>query len=202
MFSGGYSMGNEAPVYPPFQAGPRSGLLQLCAAVAQYFADYGVPATVADVGLKYRNFTLNQSAPGGADRVVFIPGKYSGGEPASREYGELNRETRNHASVGNPREILNWERPFTLSVWAAPVAGRPRDEGSLIGIAENLLEEIARAVNAAGHSDVTWGSVMINTPSADIGFGVELLVSATQRGPLYDQTLDYVTGEVKLTRQT
>lgn len=186
-------MGNEAPVYPPYSTGPRSGLTFLRDAVATYFQEYDVPAVVAKIGLKYRSFGINQNPMGGANRVVFIPGEFGGGTTVSaRKYGTLTRGNRNHASVVNPRELLSWDRPFTLSVWAAPPKGEASDEGATITAAEDLLEQVVRAVNSAGMADITWGAVTINSPPSDNGFGVELLVSATQRGPLFDLTLDTV----------
>lgn len=191
-----------APVYPTAaQIGtPRSGLLQLRNAVAIYFEEYSIPATVAPVGLKYRSFALNQSAPGNANRVCFIPGVFTGGEkPAPRDYGTLSRTGRNHASVVNPRELLSWDRPITLSCWSAPEAGNSRDEGTTIGLAEDLLEQVVRAVHTAGLADITWGGVTINMPTTENSFGVELLVAISQRGPLYGVTLDYAQPTAALT---
>ncbi len=185
---------NAAPVYPTpeMMGNPRSGISQLRDMVAAYFVEHSVEAMVAEVGLKYRTFQLNQSNPSNANRVVFIPGEYDGGTAVKpRRYGSLDRASRNHASVVNPRELLNWERPITISVWSAPVPGAARDEGSTIAIAEDLLEQVVRAVHSSGMGDITWGSVTINAPPVENSFGVELLVSITQRGPLFDTTLDY-----------
>jgi hypothetical protein len=168
--------------------------------VADYFTAYGVSAVVAEVGLKFRSFALNQNAPGGGNRVCFIPGKFDGnGAPRLRAYGALDRNVRNHASVENPRELLNWNRPATISVWSAPVPGNKDNEGATINLAEDLLEQVVRAVNTAGLADITWGDVVYNAP-VENPFGVEFLVSITQRGPLFDVTREYVQATPSIPR--
>lgn len=197
-------MSNAAPVYPTLdQLGtPRSGLLQLRNAVSDYFEYFGVGAVVAPVGIKYRSFTLNQSVPGNGNRVVFIPGEFDGSnEPKPRRYGGLNRETRNHSSVVNPRELCNWDRPATVSVWAAPVPGQSKAEDATINIAEDLLEQVVRAIctSYGGRADITFGGITINSPPQENAFGVELLLSIVQRGPIFDLTHDFVQPAVKAT---
>jgi hypothetical protein len=193
-------MTHEAPPYPPPTDFPKSGLQYLRDRVAEYFESYAVPAVVADIGLKYRSFNLNVSAPNGANRVVFIPGKFDGSNALRpREYGELGRDTYNHASVENPREIVSWERPFTISCWSSPEPGKASDEGATIAKAEDLLEQVVRAVHEACGADIMWGSVIINSPPSENSFGVELLVFATQKGPLFDKTLEWVQATPGLT---
>ncbi len=194
---------NEAPVYPLSTQidSVKSGILRLRDDIAKYFALYNVPATVPPVGLKYRSFALNQSAPGNANRVCIIPGEFDGSAvPKPRRYGTLSRSNRNHASVNNPRELASWDRPITISCWSAPPPGQAKDEGAIIALAEDLLQEVVRAVHASGCSDITWGAVTINAP-VENPFGVELLVSITQRGPLYDTTLDYAQPTSGLTSE-
>src|SRR5262245_38441794 len=101
---------HAAPIIAPRTDGPRSGILVLRNACAQYFEENDGPATVALVGLKYRSFQLNVQAPRGANRVVFIPGEFDGTpEPKKpRKYGRLSRMNRNAGSVYNPRELLAW----------------------------------------------------------------------------------------------
>ncbi len=198
---------HAAPVYPHDSdiGTPRSGLLQLRNAVAAYFESYAVPVEVPPVGLRYRSFNLNQSFPANANRVVFIPGKFDGNEtPRARDYGVLSRESMNHAQVINPRELVAWERPFTISCWSAPVPGQKTDEGATLNLAEDLLEQVVRAVHESGLADITWGNVVINSPNVENGFGVELLVSASQLGPIFGVTLDYVqptAGTIALSAQ-
>ena len=189
---------NAAPIFPEMQTGPRSGILLLRDATAEYFAEHSVPATVADVGLKYRSFALNQG-PGGGNRVVFIPGKFDGTlSPKPRAYGTLDRKSRNHAQVGNPRELLNWDRPITISVWSAPEPGKAYDEGASVAKAEDLLEQVARAVQEFDAASIAWGEVLINAPPQENAFGVELLAMITQRGPLFDRTLEYSQPQARM----
>ncbi len=170
----------------------RSGLANLREAVASYFDYYAVPAVVAPVGLRYRNFILNAD-PRGANRVVFIPGEFDGSNaPKARKYGALSKGSRNHASVENPRELAAWERPVTVSCWSAPVPGNTADESATIDAAEDLLEQVVRAIHYSGMADIKWGAVQINTASSETAFGVELLLSLVQSGPLLDVTLETV----------
>jgi hypothetical protein len=204
---------HASPVYPKVQTpeSNRSGLLYLRDQVAAYFQDQNIPAQVAAVGLKYRSFALNQST-GGGNRIVFIPGEFDGeSQLKSRPYGTLSRNLRNSASVVNPRELLNWERPFTISVWAAPVPGLADSESYSIGIVEDLLEQVIRAIQAcpdpgdpSGGSSIAasivWGGVIIKSPPTEQAFGTELLVSAIQNCPFFGPTLDFVIPTAKVTR--
>lgn len=201
-------MTNAAPPYPPMQTGPRSGLLYLRNQVEAYFTEHAVPAAVAKVGLKYRSFSINQMSPSGAGRVVFIPGEFKGDAVLKpRPYGALSRGTRNTASVVNPRELLHWERPFTLSVWGAPLPGDVSGEEGAVTLVEDLLEQVVRAVTGASDpwgvslaATVTWGDILLVSPPTESSFGCELLVSATQKGPLFDRTLDVVQASPALER--
>lgn len=184
--------------YPLDEDSPRSGLLHLRNATEAYFQANDVPATVALVGLKYRSFTMNQRSDSNANRVVFIPGVFDGNlAPKPRAYGTLSRNTQNSSYVVNPREILAWERPFTLSIWAAPQPGNTEGEDQAVALAEDLLEQTVRAITYAPDAygvslaaSVIWGSVTIASPPVEGGFGVEFLVQATQNGPLFDKTLE------------
>jgi hypothetical protein len=194
---------NAAPVFPTIdQFGtPKSGIGFLRNAVKQYFSDFSIPAQVAPVGLKYRTFQLNQNQSTNANRIVFIPGEFDGSlAPKPRAYGTLNRATRNSASVVNPRELLSWERPMTISIWAAPTPGKANEEDDAIMIVEDLLEQVVRAIQGSQQGAIKWGDVTITSPPNENSFGAELLVSLVQIGPIYDITLPYVTGTPALTR--
>lgn len=182
---------NAAPVYPLANGPPRSGIVYLRNMVEGYFNDFNVPAVVTPVGLKYRSFTLNQSNPANANRVVFIPGVFEGDVKAKRSYGEISRETRNSSYVNNPREIASWDRPITISLWSAPVPGHRDSEQESIALVENLLEQTVRALQAAGKGSIHFGAVTIPVPSEGV-FGEELLLHIVQVGPLLDVTLDVV----------
>jgi len=201
-----------SPPYPTEHLGPRSGLLYLRDAVAGYFSENGIAASVVPVGLKYRSFTLNQSDPANANRVCFIPGVFDGENLLkSRDYGVLSRETDNSASVVNPREICAWERPFTVSVWSAPERGHSDNEGLSIALAEDLLEQVLRAIvhtpdpnpeNGGGSiaASIVWGPLFLKAPPVESGFGAELLVHAVQRAPFYDFSLEVVQAAAVIPR--
>lgn len=188
---------NAAPVFPFISKAPRSGLVHLRNEVERYFAAHDVPASVAPVGLKYRSFALNQMAGTNANRIVFIPGAFAGAPTPLRAYGALSRETVNSASVVNPREIAQWARLVTVSVWAAPKPGAVEDEQTATALAEDLLEQTVRAIESAVVDDVNvaasieWGSLTLNT-SGDSFFGAELLLQFVMQSPLFDVTLDTV----------
>lgn len=189
---------NSAPIAAPRSTARRSGVLYLRDQTAAYATANAFPVVVAPVGLKYRSFNLNQfPVGGGANRIVFIPGVFDGnGPPKARKYGTLLRESRNAASVNNPRELLSWERPITVSLWSAPEPGHAADEDSSIGRAEDLLELLAQALQEVGAATLRWGEVTINSPPQEGAFGTELLVSLTQIGPLFDIAYDWVQAKV------
>jgi hypothetical protein len=195
-------MSNAAPAYPLTLVGaPRSGLVYLRDQVADYFVCNAVPASVAAVGLKYREFKLNQSMPANANRVVFIHGEFDGTpQTKPRKYGSISRATDNSASVGNPREVAHWDRPFTVSVWAPPRPGAREDEQASFTMVEDLLEEVVRAVQATAAAAVQWGDVTIGTVTADSSFGVELLAAAVMLSPLFDRTLEVVQATASISR--
>lgn len=186
-------MNAAPPIANAVPGARRSGLLYLRDRVAEYFEAYSVNASVTPVGMKYRSFSLNQQMPSNANRVVFIPGVFDGKpELQPRKYGSLSRSSRNNGSVVNPRELASWERPFTISIWGAPVPGKQFAEDESVGVVEDLLENVVRAVQFAGRASVHWGDVVISAPPVENSFGTELLVSATQIGPLFDVAYDYV----------
>lgn len=192
---GALALPNSAPPYPHvWQLGKqKSGLLFLRDEVEKYFQSRSIPIEVARVGAKFRSFKSNQS-PFGANRVVFIPGDYdaASGQTKARPYGTLSRATRNASSVVNPRELVSWERPITISIWSAPKPGTPEAEDNSIAVVEDMLEQVVRACQFVQASQIVFGEVTIVAPPVEQSFGCELLVSAMQRGPLFDETLEYV----------
>lgn len=187
-------MNHSAPVYPIATDIPRSGLLALRDGVAAYFEERSINASVAPVGLKYRSFALNQANPSNANRVVFIPGEFEGGDSPlkPRKYGTLSRNNRNASQVVNPRELLSWDRPFTISIWSAPVPGQMPAEDKSVGVVEDLLERTVQAVQSVAAATIMWGAVNISAPPVENSFGIELLVSAVQVGPIFDVIYDYI----------
>lgn len=169
----------------------KSGLLYLSQQVRAYFQAHDVPAVVAKVGLTYRTFELNQ-APGGGSRVVFIPGEFNGeDDPKTAPFGELN-EPLNHSSVVNPRELWEWKKHFTISIWGAPEITAPSDEELQYERTEDLFEWTMRGIQNAlgGQADMPPGAkVYIRRPPGESGFGTEFLVVTGHDGPLYDVTM-------------
>jgi hypothetical protein len=208
---------HAAPVFPNFPVTPQStsGLQFLRDQVAGYFLAEDIPAVVAKVGLKYRSFQMNVTSLGGANRVVFIPGKFDGSaQGKARDYGTLSRNTRN-SSVSNPREIAEWERPCTISVWSAPDPTAPQEEDLALVLVEDLLEKVVRGLYSAAlvipdNSEENFstsgafslGAVAVNAPPTESGYGVELLVQLTLRGAFVDKTLDVVYPTLKIPRPT
>jgi hypothetical protein len=196
---------NAAPIFPAPSHQPKSGIVHLRNEVARYFVDNSVPAEVTPVGLKYRTFTSNQS-PFGANRVVFIPGIFDGEGVKSRAYGSLSRDIENATSVVNPRELLLWMRPITISIWSAPNYADPSNEQDSVAIVEDLLEQVVRAITAAQSDGVSiaasviWGDVTIVNPPNESSFGTELLVNLMQKGPLLDVTLEFAQATPVVTK--
>lgn len=183
---------HAAPAYPAQDwAQPRSGIVYLRNSVADYFTANAVPAVVTPVGLKYRDFKLNQSFPSNANRVVFIPGEFDGtSPPKARRGGSLSRNNFNAGSVINPRELLSWERAITISIWSAPANGKFEDEQEAVATCDDLLAWVVRGVQSAGTATILWGDVTIQSQNKESVFGVELLVSAVQITPIFDKTLE------------
>lgn len=198
--------GHGAPIVT-LPGSTRSGLQVVRDGVAAYVTAKGYPIDVAEVGLKYRSFALNQG-PTGGNRIVFIPGEFDGNLVLkARKYGTINRETRNSGSAFNPRELASWERPFTVSVWAGPVPGQGDKEGGNLTQAENLLEILLRALYSITAPDGTaiaaslhFGDVMVNSPPSDNAYGAELLFQVVQIAPFFDEAYEYV--QAKITNAT
>lgn len=178
-----------------------AGPVALAAAVAQFFQANGVSAKV-DFGWRARYTILNQG-PGGANRVVFMPGKVPPdvGVPKSIEAGELGKPQQ---SVGfNPRPLMQWRQIITVSIWG--VAGPSYqggaglgDEASQYAAAVDLLEATVQAVHGAvfvdpaggqfnvGLANVVWEDLQWVQPPNELGFGRELFVYMQHSGPLFD----------------
>jgi hypothetical protein len=168
------------------------GLTALAAGMGDYvaaLAKQGIlahPPTVA-FGWRAREQILNQG-PGGANRILVIPGDPQSGDAGTLVRGKL-------ASV-NPRTLLEHDEIWTLSIWGVDNTA-PVDEGKQASAAKALLELAVQAVHNAvdpdtgdpvGVANLRWGSVRwINTTSTNLYFGRELQVRVTQKGPLFDQ---------------
>lgn len=174
----------------------RSGLVTLAQAAQIYFDQNGVPVQVA-VGFGARWKLWNQG-PDGANRLVFIPGDYNG-DPAEKPLDEGRLYNPLKLASDNPRELVEWQRTVTISVWGVD-PDQPNDEVASILATDRLLEWTVRAVNNAVDPEtglslgadrdedgrLTWGKVTRTYPPLETAFGVEYLVRFEMRGPLYD----------------
>lgn len=173
------------------------GLLALALGVERYFAANAILATVG-VGLQERSFALNQG-PGGASRVVLIDGDFDGSEaPRVLDGGALNRATRSLNL--NPRELAQWERLITVSIWGVDYSSEAalRDTRKQIAAASKLLERTIQALHCgayadangdqanAGLADLVWQKIRITHPPVEMGFGQEYLLTLVHREPLFD----------------
>jgi hypothetical protein len=196
---------NAAPNAPIPGKAPRSGLIYLRNEVERQFGENDVGAIVTPVGLRYRTEQNNQASPGRGGRVCFIPGKFDGSLALKpREYGSISRFQQGSASAFNPRELVEWEREATVSVWGRPPLDSQSDEEAAHEAAEDLLELTIRAMSNARlinptdgtyssfgiGAAITWGGVTLISPPGEIFAGIELLVGFTLKGPFFDATLD------------
>src|SRR5581483_465297 len=125
----------------------------LVTTVQQYFTAQGITAKV-DFGRKARDKVVNQG-PGGANRVVFMPGDPGGSA------GKISGARQN---VGqNPRPILTWEKLLTVSVWAVDTSD-PANELLQFAAVEALFEATVAAIRSCAHADGRIGDPKWTTP--------------------------------------
>lgn len=178
----------------------RSGLVALADSVREYFRANTVDAEVTKVGVRYRTLWAKS-------RVVFVPGIYAGEDPP-RPIDEGRLTAPEHTKSDNPRELATWERKATACILGVNVQQR-EDEQAQIEAVENLLELTIQAMvrasaplpaNAewrpgahesglAGQASIFWDDSTVKRfyPPTDLSFGIEIFLTFTQRGPLFDQ---------------
>lgn len=175
----------------------RSSLIALSDAVRAYFVATNVAANVPACGWKERGKQINQG-PGGASRVIFMPGKYTGepGPPKVLEGGRIGRAQRK--TNLNPRELVSWDRVSTVSVWGVD-AMRSDDEEAQIEATETLFECTVRAMHNSvdlvtgvplGAGAIEWGDVFLVAPPTERGFGREMLVTFVHKAVFFDDEID------------
>lgn len=168
------------------------GLDALAAGVAEYLAAVGVTARVSAVSWRARAEHLNQG-PGGANRIVFFPGKEpTGGAGAAGSF------SRKAPTRDGSRPIAAWEKLVTMSVWGADITAA-NDESAQLRATETLLERAMEAVEYArdpvtgtpvGVGNIVWGDGRWSKPNTNAAFGQELLVEFTQLITIRAQTPD------------
>jgi hypothetical protein len=165
--------------------------------VEAFFKAQGVTASV-DVGWTRRSRQDNQG-PGGANRVVFIPGEFdaSPSPPKVLRYGELDLEGEQNQVTLAPRlRTIAWlHGAYTCSVWAAD-ASAPTDERKQIWRTKQLLRWTLQAMQNAvdplteqpvGGANLQWGGTLAWTlPPGEQAFGRELCFEFRLLEPQHD----------------
>lgn len=176
----------------------KSALRALVRGVDAYFQAYGVPARVS-LGWTQRDRQDNQG-PGGAARVVFVPGEFTpeGGPPRNLRAGLLSRQGQQNDSDGDTRNraLAWWAEIVTCSVWAVD-PDNATDEGAQIEATEDLLESTIQGIHNAvdpktqanvGFANVLeWGPATWTLPPAQRAFGRELTFTFVLQVPMRDQ---------------
>lgn len=175
------------------------GLVALVQGTKDFFAAQQVTAAVA-FGWKAHWEQLNQG-PGGANRVVFIPGRVDLSAPAAPrviDAGTLSKPRKTH---DNPRELAWWHKPVTLSIWGVDTTDRNDDlkqYAATVALFEQTMQAIHGAVfttpdgvtHNVGLADVIWEEPRWIAPPVEMGFGRCLGVVFTHNGPLFDLAHD------------
>lgn len=188
------------PFGPPGFHGPTatSSLVALGDAVSSYFEAVGETAEVY-LGLKHRDRW-------DTSRVVIIDGEFDGSNtPKVRSAGKFGPPTQKNSY--NPRELVAWDRPVTLSIRAVDPTD-PDSEALQIQATEKLIETTVQALQHAMATDSTGANIGIGQANIDWAdskalwcdpgsatqqtWGKEFIVGFTYRCVLFDLA-DYVT---------
>jgi hypothetical protein len=175
----------------------RSGLLALKRGVAEYFEAQSVSASVR-VGWTARNRQDN-AGPGGANRVVFIPGEFdpTSGAPKVLRAGKIDRDGEQNFVDLDPRlrVLAWWHEAVTCSVWAVD-SDHPQDEELQIEATETLLEQTIQGIHNAVDPDTgtnvgfanieDFGEPFWVLPPGEMAFGRELVFGFVLYVPLFD----------------
>jgi hypothetical protein len=201
------------------------GIEGLARGVAAYFVLQGITAQVA-VGWTARNRQDNQG-PGGANRVVFIPGEFDpgGGPPKPLKAGVIDRNgEQNHVDVNGVRyRAVAWlHEIITCSVWAVD-ARAPSDELAQIRATSQLREQAVSAIYNAvdpetlaatpqneegaiyptgtGFANIEeWGPMFWTLPPGESAFGRELTFTFTLYGVVLDAPVALVYPQAAVSR--
>jgi hypothetical protein len=179
----------------------RSGLLGLKRGLAAFFVAQDISASVR-VGWTARSRQDNQG-PGGASRVVLIPGDFDAttGAPRVQRAGRLDRDgPQNHVNLDPQlRALAWWHESVTCSVWGVDVE-RPKDEEAQIEATELLLEQTIQGLHnavdpltntPAGFANLEdWGEPFWTLPPGEMAYGRELVFGFVLVVPLFDLPID------------
>lgn len=195
-----------------------SGFVALVGAVERYFDANGIDAKVAG-GWKQREQILNQGI-GGANRVIFVPGRLDPtvGAPRPLEAGKIVQPRIKQLSGGgdmvggstsgryvdNPRPLRGWEPIVSVSVWGVD-NDHLDDELAQIAATVDLFEKMIQAVHngvfadesglesPVGLADVVWEGSTWGVFSPNAQYGRELIGYFVHKGPFYDVALGVAT---------
>jgi hypothetical protein len=118
-----------------------------------------------------------------------------------------------HTKSDNPRELVTWERLVTISVYASDESDISNEELQLEASTTLLETTLGSIYNAftpglsasgtnrelgfTGQASLAWGGPVTRIqPPVEFPHGTELLVTFTQKGPLFDVLQDTVTPTV------
>jgi hypothetical protein len=159
-----------------------TGLPFLADGIRGYFAAMGITAPVF-LGWPDRTEQINQG-PGGANRVVIVPGDDSGnaGELADPKYPGVGQGS-NGAPLGRP--LNNWIESALLSVWAVDTKN-PRDSQLQYIATRALFMQTVRAIRFTARADAKLGRLKWTVSPVEKSFGRELVCSLTYNSPIID----------------
>jgi len=192
------------------------GLAALRSGVEAYFKAYGITARV-DIGWT-RRYQQDNQGPGGAARVLFIPGDIdpSPGAPKTVDGGTIDRDgTQNAIGLDPQLRALAWHHAvYTCSVWAVS-KDKPQDEQMQILATKALLQQTIRAMHNAtivvaqaapqlvGFGNITeWGRFMWTLPPGQMAFGREATFRFVMTEPLFDAEIGKAYPDPVVTRGT
>jgi len=180
------------------------GLVALVGGVRDYFASIDCNAKV-DFGVKARYRVLNQG-PGGANRVVFIPGKIdpTATTPKALDAGQFTQPRHDR---DNPRPLVQWHKLVSVSIWGVDSSSKEALQDPLAQYAAtvDLIEKTYQALHLAvftapdgtklpcGLADLSMIQGVWVAPPIEQSFGLEFLATFTQRGPLFDRVRETTT---------
>jgi hypothetical protein len=190
------------PLTAPGFVGPTttSSLVALYQSVSAYFQALSVNAAVY-LGLKERDRW-------DTSRVVIIDGEFDGSNtPKPRAAGRFRAPWQKQST--NPRELVGWERPVTLSIRGVDPT-QPDSEAAQVQATEALIELTVQAVHnataidavtgatvAIGQANIDWSegrTVWVDAGSAtQQTWGKEFLVGFTYKCVFFDAALQVVT---------
>jgi hypothetical protein len=173
---------------PPGFVGPtgKSALVALYRSISSYFVDQEVEAKVL-FGLKERDLWETS-------RVVVIDGIFDGNvTPKALDAGAFFAPTQKK-SANNPRELVSWPRPVTLSIRGVDITNvdsEAHQTEAMEALIEATLQGIQNAVDpksgtAVGQANLDWGRCQWLKPPVQQSFGMEFLLGMTLKCVFFD----------------